>query len=346
MKTEKIQNSVIRIDGGTQVRESIHSAVVTEYAEAMKAGAEFPPVMLFRDDKGALWLADGFHRVYAAREAGIEKIDCHVRPGSQRDALLWAAGANADHGIRRTNADKRRAVLTLLNDPEWSKWSDRKIAGACFVSQPFVSGLRRSDNGYHSDTSPRDSGSKTKVRQSDDDAPDPAQRPSAGLLDDSRIDDPEVGDQEHEDAVTFGKGTAWGKGKPAETGAASVTPPPPPLDAKNRPLPEKFRPIFEDGVGKFDAALAFVAQAKRHIDGLLNNADGLAFFLGAKRITADLKNLKSELEAGRPYSLCPTCAAKGCKACDGKGWVNKIMYEHAGESTVRLFEKKRWGSKA
>ena len=32
-----------------------------------------------------------------------------------------------------TNADKRRAVETLLNDAEWATWSDREIARQCGV---------------------------------------------------------------------------------------------------------------------------------------------------------------------------------------------------------------------
>ena len=49
-------------------------------------------------------------------------------------------------------SDKRRAVLTLLNDEEWSrKMSDRKIAKHCGVSNCFVSNLRkeRGVNGSH-----------------------------------------------------------------------------------------------------------------------------------------------------------------------------------------------------
>src|SRR4051794_27961438 len=44
--------------------------------------------------------------------------------------------------MRRTNEDKRRAVLTLLNDPDWARWSDREIARQCAVTHPFVSSLR------------------------------------------------------------------------------------------------------------------------------------------------------------------------------------------------------------
>ncbi|HEV3448349.1 MAG TPA: hypothetical protein VG099_27180 [Gemmataceae bacterium] len=54
------------------------------------------------------------------------------------------------HGLPRTNADKRKAVLLLLADVEWSQWSDGQIARRCQVSQVFVSKLRKgaSHNGY------------------------------------------------------------------------------------------------------------------------------------------------------------------------------------------------------
>jgi hypothetical protein len=34
------------------------------------------------------------------------------------------------------------AVLTLLNDEEWGKWSDNQIAQKCGVSHPFVGSIR------------------------------------------------------------------------------------------------------------------------------------------------------------------------------------------------------------
>jgi hypothetical protein len=39
-----------------------------------------------------------------------------------------AVGGNAIHGKRRTNQDKRRAVMTLLEDDEWKAWSNHEIA--------------------------------------------------------------------------------------------------------------------------------------------------------------------------------------------------------------------------
>lgn len=65
-----------------------------------------------------------------------------MRDGTWRDTVLYSVGANASHGLPRTNKGKRRAVMTLLNDPEWAAWSGNKIAKACAASEGFVRNLR------------------------------------------------------------------------------------------------------------------------------------------------------------------------------------------------------------
>lgn len=133
---------LIRTDGGTQMRASIDQETYFDYRDKWLEGVEFDPVIVFYDGT-EYWLADGFHRFYGAREAKRSSIPSDVRKGTQRDAILFATGANATHGKRRTNADKRLSVETLLNDSEWCKWSDNKIAEQAFVSQQFVSNVRR-----------------------------------------------------------------------------------------------------------------------------------------------------------------------------------------------------------
>lgn len=135
--------SLIRIDGGTQSREELNQETVAEYAEAYKAGASFPPVIVFFDGVDR-WLADGFHRYFGAKAAGVAQIYEEVIPGTKREAVLYSLKANATHGLKRSNADKRKAVQTLLADPEWAAWSDRKIAEVCGVGAPFVGDVRRS----------------------------------------------------------------------------------------------------------------------------------------------------------------------------------------------------------
>jgi hypothetical protein len=131
----------IRADGGTQPRATIDFTVVEDYANAMADGAMLPPVIVFHDGTDH-WLADGFHRREAHKVLGLPEIDCDVRQGTRRDAVLFSVSANADHGLRRTNEDKRRAVRKLLDDDEWARWSDREIARRCGVDHKTVATLR------------------------------------------------------------------------------------------------------------------------------------------------------------------------------------------------------------
>lgn len=147
----------IRADGQTQVRARLHRPTVAEYAEAMaERAAAFPPLVVYFDGTDHR-LADGFHRLAAARMAGLHEIECDVRPGSRRDALLFAVGANTAHGLRRSNADKQRAVRILLQDAEWSQRSDRWIAERCGVSHSMVRDQRaqlEDSSSCHNDRAP------------------------------------------------------------------------------------------------------------------------------------------------------------------------------------------------
>lgn len=132
----------INATGGTQSRAELNHATVSEYAEALGHGAEFPPVIVFSDGAaGGNWLADGFHRYHAHRTAGLVEIACEIRTGTRRDAKLFSFGANASHGLRRSNEDKRHSVMEMLGDEEWKTWSQERIAKACQVSASFVSKL-------------------------------------------------------------------------------------------------------------------------------------------------------------------------------------------------------------
>ncbi len=89
-----------------------------------------------------MWVADGFIRYKSFETAGKDTIPVDLRQGTYRDALLFACGANAAHGQRRTRGDKRKAILTLLHDTEWSKRSNSWIAEACGVDDHTVATVR------------------------------------------------------------------------------------------------------------------------------------------------------------------------------------------------------------
>ena len=56
---------------------------VEHYAQMLDA---LPPVVVFETAEGLL-LADGYHRVAAARRRGLKEVEAEVRKGSRHDAL-------------------------------------------------------------------------------------------------------------------------------------------------------------------------------------------------------------------------------------------------------------------
>jgi len=144
MTTEKqnLRLEQIRIDGGTQPRVCIDEQVVADYAELYSSGVDLPPVVVFFDG-ATYWLADGFHRYWANKAINSDHVFAYVHQGTQRDAILYSVGANAEHGLRRTPQDKRRAVLTLLHDDRWSSKTQDEIAKDCRVSRWFVNKISK-----------------------------------------------------------------------------------------------------------------------------------------------------------------------------------------------------------
>jgi hypothetical protein len=136
--------SKVELDPKVQSRVNINIEIVEEYAEEMRNGADFPPVEVVWDegaDKGWVW--DGFHRVMAAQSIEVSWLMANVVPGTREEARWRALGANAAHGLRRTNEDKRRVVALALKHPKGSKMSDRQIARHCGVHHSTVSSIRR-----------------------------------------------------------------------------------------------------------------------------------------------------------------------------------------------------------
>jgi len=137
MAKTRIPIATITIDPATHPRGKLDEETAEEYGRAMKDGEKLPPIIVFHASKG-YFLADGWHRLVGAKKFGVKDIEADVREGSRRDAILFAVGANHKHGLRRTNADKRKAVEIVLGDEEWREWSVEKIARQCNVSWGLV----------------------------------------------------------------------------------------------------------------------------------------------------------------------------------------------------------------
>jgi ParB-like chromosome segregation protein Spo0J len=133
----------ITVDSSLQGRCKLNQEVIDEYSEALREGIKLPAIKVFRIGSRH-YLVDGWHRYFAHKKAGLEDIEVEVIDGNMREATLYAIGANDDHGLRRNNEDKRKAVMMLLDDVEWSEWNDSEIAKASRVSRMTVSRIKSS----------------------------------------------------------------------------------------------------------------------------------------------------------------------------------------------------------
>ena len=132
----------IVVDRGIHPRSDIRGPEVAAFVDLLREGLPFPPLAVFFDGE-IYYLSDGFHRFDAYLAEGRQEARAEIHWGTRREATIHAITANARHGLRLTNEEKRAAVHTLFADSEWSTRSDREIARACACSHPTVAAIRK-----------------------------------------------------------------------------------------------------------------------------------------------------------------------------------------------------------
>ena len=140
---KKLNLEAIRLDGQTQARVALDSAQVAEYAEAIRDGETFPPIVVFHDGSD-YWLADGFHRYHATKQVGHVSIEAEVRTGTVEGAQIYAFGANAKRGLSTNNEDNRSIITRMLAHPISKGWTNAEIARHVGVSKMTVGRVKTS----------------------------------------------------------------------------------------------------------------------------------------------------------------------------------------------------------
>jgi hypothetical protein len=124
-----------------KVRVEISADAVARYAEAMAEGVKFPAVEVM-EVGGDLIVTDGWHRLRAAQDAGVE-IGVNTRKGTMSDAIRAMVEANGGtRGLPLTRADRRHGVELLLDDPKLVRLSDRAIAKIAGVHHSTIASIR------------------------------------------------------------------------------------------------------------------------------------------------------------------------------------------------------------
>ena len=141
-KQDTVHLDAIRLDGGTQPRGGINDDYVTELVEALQAGVTLPPVDIMYDGQ-SYWLFDGFHRHAAHRQANYLVVPAIIHQGTQEEAQWRSYAANQTHGLRRSQADKERAIRAALKHPSAVGQADAAIARHLGVSDKTVTKYRQ-----------------------------------------------------------------------------------------------------------------------------------------------------------------------------------------------------------
>ena len=295
----------IRIDGQTQSRERINEETVKEYAEAMQAppgsrpSPAWPPVTVFFDGT-EFWMADGFHRLLAVRRIGKKNIAAHVKKGTREDAAWAACGANQTHGLRRTNADKRKAVeMALKLHPEMSNGA---IAEHCGVSHTFAGDMRRQVATVATSTASqkrvgkdgKNYTVKTKKAATEGIGPPPTaeenakreQKPGEASAERDEAPEANTGEEEPEPGGEKGK-----LGLVPVSPRPTPPPPPKPVDGVGRLLPENLVELWNRGkeVQDMVAALSKIRVALRNAQ---DNKDPLFSSVPISSLGCNLRETK------------------------------------------------------
>ena len=323
---KKILISEIVTDAGTQTRVETNEKTIESYSEEMKDGVRFPPIIVFHDGK-TYYCADGFHRILAASRIERNNIDCDVRKGSLLDAIKFALGANASHGLRRTNADKNNAVEIACKN--FADVTDREIARICAVSQPFVSKIRpqvitvitsNDVNALKSSVPPRRIGKSGKSYST------PPPRPSKGIS-----------------SIPPRKSTA----------EATIEV----CDATGLPIPEEIIG-FWDRNGEVQELMSHVSSVRSKLRHAQEKDDPLFREINFTDAIANLNQVYTDLERAKCHAVCPDCSGiapslidhlkaggkkesyQRCATCKGRGFVSKFFWETCVPIEIRNLRNK------
>jgi hypothetical protein len=100
-----------------------NEAKVSEYAERMIAGVQFPPIIIGRWPKderyGEVGIVDGLHRLKAAHEAKLKDFPTQEKKfASIQEALAFMYTANMEHGLPVSEGSRNSRIKLLRSvDP-------------------------------------------------------------------------------------------------------------------------------------------------------------------------------------------------------------------------------------
>lgn len=311
--------NIADLDLSLQTRSGTDAETINNYAEAMADGAQFPDVTVFTDGKH-YWLADGFHRVMAAKQLGKKQISADIRKGTEDDAVVFGGTANNKQGKRPTRADVQHFLEMV--------WARREAifggtpTGGNFAEKCGVSN-RTGDN---------------FVRAKLAEMPVAPVRPPPQIAD---VPTANVGQLPTRPRANVGQVTtlpqmptrptrlvgADGKMYPVRP-AMPTRPAKPahvvPVDRFGTEIPVEINGAFEQE--ELNEVIRNISDARSVLRSALDS--GVEAFKAVRQdALIQLNNAYSFVKSAKAHCVCRICQGNGCKACHERGWQTEEEYD-------------------
>ena len=314
------------LDLSLQTRAGTDVDTINNYAEAMADGASFPDVTVFTDGTH-YWLADGFHRVMAAKQNGKASISADVRKGTEDDAVVFGGTANNKQGKRPTRADVQH-FLTMVwerreaifgGTPTGGNLAERcgvsRATGERFVQERLKempkAPTRPTASKIQSKMPTRPThlvganGREYPVRPAPQAAPKAAETPSAPVRPTvSKIQSP-----------TASKIQSKMPARPVRKM---------PTDRYGVVIPIEINEAFEGST--LSDILSCISKARVALRKGFDEHDP-AFAAVRQDALVNLNNAYNFVNAAEPHCVCRMCQGTGCKACHERGWQTEEEYK-------------------
>ena len=295
------------LDLSLQTRAGTDAETIDNYAEAMADGAQFPEVTVFTD--GAhYWLADGFHRVMAAKQNGRTVIAADVRKGTEDDAVVFGGTANNKQGKRPTRADVQHFLQMVWDRREaifGGTPTGGNLAEKCGVGQ--TTGVRFV---------------KEKLAEMPV-APVSPTLPKVKLP--TRQDEPiQATQMPVRPTQLIGANGKMYPVRPSMPTRPSRPAHVVPVDRYGTEIPVEINDAFNGGV--LADILSCISKARCALRKGMD--DKLPQFAAVRQdALVNLNNAYNFVNAAEPHCVCRMCQGTGCKACHGRGWQTEEEYK-------------------
>ena len=308
------------LDWSLQTRAGTDVDTINNYAEAMADGAQFPDVTVFTDGKH-YWLADGFHRVMAAKQNGKASISADVRKGTADDAVVFGGTANNKQGKRPTRADVQH-FLSMVWERREAVFGGTPTGGnfaeKCGVSRRLGCKFVEEKLAEMPKAPVRPRVNNLQVPRRPTSADDGAARP------DSRVHNAQVKAPTRPTKLIGADGKMYPVGPTRPTSAKATAGKQIPRDRYGTEILVEMQEAFESS--PLADILSCISKARVALRKGFEEKDP-AFAAVRQDALVNLNNAYNFVNAAEPHCVCRMCQGTGCKACHNRGWQTEEEYK-------------------